>query len=326
MKFEFVPNDSGLELAAKNSLEIAFSGFFTEAQKWKDHAETITEPKLARTARLELKSLRVAAEKTRKELKADSLRMGKAIDGANNILLSLIVPIERQLDDVEKQEERRIAAEKAAVLAERTEAFQPFHDPSMPFPSLGAMTEEQFSQFLADTQTLAKAKAEAVAKAERERIATEKKEAEEREAQRLENIKLKKDAEAREKAIAAERAEEAKIQAKKDAEAAKERSIMEAKAKKEAEAREKAEAEARQLQAEKLAAEKAESERVAAEKANARRAAGAPDRMKLKAFAITVSLLELPSVKSPEAKDIHAEITKEVASFSRWIEEQADKL
>lgn len=79
-------------------------------------------------------------------------------------------------------------------------------------------------------------------------------------------------------------------------------------------------------EAEKLAAEKAESERVAAEKANARRAAGAPDRMKLKAFAITVSLLELPSVKSPEAKDIHAEITKEVASFSRWIEEQADKL
>jgi len=199
MTFEIVPANSGLELEAKNLLEIAFSSFFTEAQKWKDHAETITEPKLARVARLELKLLRIKSEKTRKSLKEDSLLMGRAIDGSHNILLSLIVPIERQLDDIEKQEERRIESEKAAILASRIEQYSPFEDYSMPRPNIRAMTDDQFTQCLADAEMLFKAKAEALAKAEAYRIESERKEAEEREAQRLENIRLKAEAEAREK-------------------------------------------------------------------------------------------------------------------------------
>jgi hypothetical protein len=47
--------------------------------------------------------------------------MGKAIDGANNILLALIVPIEQSLEDIEKAEERRIAAIAEATRQERAE-------------------------------------------------------------------------------------------------------------------------------------------------------------------------------------------------------------
>ena len=337
MTFEIVPANSGLATEAKTSLEIAFSSFFTEAAKWKEHAGTITEPKLARVARLELKSLRVASEKTRKELKQDSLLMGRAIDGAHNILLSLIVPIERALDDIEKQEERRIEAEKAALLAGRIERYSRFQDLNMPLPNLGAMTEDQFAQCLADAKTLFKAKEEAVAKAEADRIERERKEAQEREAQRLENIRLKAEAEAREKAIVAERAAAAKIQAEKDAAAAKERAIAEAKAKAEAEAREKEQAELRRLKAaaearkakaaqEKESADKAESERIAAEKLAHKKAAAAPDKDKLMAFVLIVADLKVPTVKSPEAQTVANEITDKIANFARWIEAQADKL
>jgi len=297
MTFEIVPANSGLATEAKTSLEIAFSSFFTEAAKWKEHAGTITEPKLARVARLELKSLRVASEKTRKELKQDSLLMGRAIDGAHNILLSLIVPIERALDDIEKQEERRIEAEKAALLAGRIERYSRFQDLNMPLPNLGAMTEDQFAQCLADAKTLFKAKEEAVAKAEADRIERERKEAQEREAQRLENIRLKAEAEAREK-------EQAELR------------------------RLKAAAEARKAKAaqEKESADKAESERIAAEKLAYKKAAAAPDKDKLMAFALIVADLKVPTVKSPEAQTVANEITDKIANFARWIEAQADKL
>jgi hypothetical protein len=328
--FEIVPAEIGLDLAAKNSLELAFAGFFETAAKWRDQAAAITDPKLARTARLELKNLRVAADKKRKELKEDSLRMGRAIDGANNILLSIIVPIERGLEDIEKAEERRIAEE----LRQRTEAriaeFSPYITPGMLMPPLGVMTEEQFQATLADAKLLYEMKLEASRKAEAERIEREAAEARERLRIAGENERLRKEAAEREAQMKAEREAAAAKQRELEEAARKEREEMEAKASAERQAAQAAAA------AEREAREKAEAEAKALRDAQAKReadeakakatAAKAPDREKLIAFARAVRGLTPGSMKSAEANAIAEEIATQVEKFAVWIESKAAKL
>jgi len=329
-EFEIVPAEIGLDLAAKNSLELAFAGFFETAAKWRDQAAAITDPKLARTARLELKNLRVAADKKRKELKEDSLRMGKAIDGANNILLSIIVPIERGLEDIEKAEERRIAEE----LRQRTEAriaeFSPYITPGMLMPPLGVMTEEQFQATLADAKLLYEMKLEASRKAEAERIEREAAEARERLRIAEENERLRKEAAEREAQMKAEREAAAAKQREAEEAARKDREEMEAKASAERQAAQAAAA------AEREAREKAEAEAKALRDAQAKReadeakakatAAKAPDREKLIAFARSVRGLTPGSMKSAEANAIAEEIATQVEKFAVWIESKAAKL
>lgn len=338
VEFEIVPSADGLEPTAKRSLELAFSGFFSEAAKWKSQAETITDPKLARTARLEIKNLRVAAEKKRKELKEDSLRMGKAIDGANNILLAMIVPIEKSLEDIEKQEERRLAAELAELVRIRTEMLLPFIDPSMPLPNVGAMTQEQFDAALDDAKLLTEMKAEAARKAEAERLEREAAEARERVRIAAENDRLKQEAEAREKVMESERKAAAAKQTELEEAARKERERVESESKaaaekarkerEEIEAKAKAEREAaaETSRKERLARENAEAEakalrdaedaRKAAEEKSRQDAALAPDREKMAIFAATIRALEVPSITSKKGQAIIAE----------WIEEFATKI
>lgn len=356
--FEIVPAELGLDLTAKNSLEVAFRGFFATAGEWKEKAEAITEPKAARAARLELKNLRVSAEKTRKTLKEDSLRMGKAIDGANNILLALIVPIEKSLDDIEKAEERRIAAEVEKLREERAEILDQLGHVSHGI-NLGAMSEDNWTEYLQQAKGVYEVRQAREQKAREEAEALAKKEAEEREAQRLENIRLKAEAEKRDAELKAER--EAAAAA---AEAArKEREVIEAKAKSEREAAEavaraerekieaaaaeerrkaqeaaakaaaaqaKAEADAKALrdaEAKRLADEKAAAEaKVKADAAAAKKAAAAPDRAKLEEFANKVRSLFVPLAGSEAGREVAAEINRKVESFAKWIEAQAATL
>ena len=356
MTFEIVPAEMGLEPAAKTSIETAFSGYFQQAAEWKDKVATITDPKEARAARLTLVKLRTGADAVRAENKAQYLRMSKAIDGANNIFLALVVPLEQQCEAIEKAEERRIAAERIARATERLEAVKPFVEPGFPIPPLGDLSDVQFTEYLAGAKLLHETKIAAAAKAEADRIEREAQEAREREAQRLDNIRLKAEAEAREKAMKAEReaaekqraadaakaAEErkaieaaAEIERKKSESARlaaeevarKERAKIEAKAKQEAEAREKAEREAKALrdaEAKRLA--DIESARLAKEKADAdaaKKAAAAPDKNKLVEFAGIVRALSVPEAKSADGKRIAAEIAEKVLSFANWIEKQA---
>lgn len=120
--------ESGLEESTLATIRAGFDEFFTKAEEWRQKAKAIKvtsadqkgEMKLARIARLELKNIRVDAEKARKRLKEDSLRMGKAIDGINNVLLAAIVPLENYLEEQEKYGERLEAA--AEVLAAEKKA------------------------------------------------------------------------------------------------------------------------------------------------------------------------------------------------------------
>jgi hypothetical protein len=121
-----IVSESGLEKSKADVLLASFEDYFKIAGEWerKAHALVVTddsqkaEMKMAREGRLFLKEKRVSLEKTRKALKEQSLREGKAIDGIANVIKALIVPIEEHLDAQEHFVERREAAKQEAIRLE----------------------------------------------------------------------------------------------------------------------------------------------------------------------------------------------------------------
>lgn len=333
-----VPEREQLPPSLLSNIELGFKDSFAQAEKWRVQALAIkvtsidqrAEMKLARTIRLELKGVRVAAEKTRKALKEDALRMGKAIDGVNNLLLAAIVPLEKHLEEQEQFGERLLEAERQATLARRSAELAPYLSEGQLVPALDVMSAEQFASYLEDAKTLHAAKIEAAKRAEAERIAKEQAEAAERERLRIENERLKKEADEREAVLAAEREasekELARIKAEADAAARAEamrqnalREVERVKAQAEREAREK-------LEREIAAKNAAEAARLKAELAAQAKANRAPDKQKALAFAATVRALKAPEASTPEGKAVMAEITAKIEGFAKWIETQASNL
>lgn len=322
-----IPGAEHLAPSLLSNIEAGFRDAFAQAEKWRAQAMAIkvtsidqrAEMKLARTIRLELKNVRIEAEKKRKELKADALLMGKAIDGVNNLLLAAIEPLERHLQEQENFAERLMEAERARLVAERSEALRPYLTEGQAVPVLDTMTAEQWAAYLADAKLLHEAKIEAARKAEAERIAAEQAAAAERERLRVENERLRAEAAEREAKAKAEREAAERAQREAAEKARKEREALEAKAKAEREAREAAERE--------LAAKQAAEAKAAADAAKAaKKAAAAPDKAKLQAIATAVRALPVPTVSTPEAATVLADITAKIESFAKWIETQTASL
>lgn len=209
-------------------------------------ATQVSEIKASRAMRLKLKDVRVAADKTRKALKEDSLRKGKAIDGIYNVLMLALEPEEQRLLEQEQFAERAEAARKAKLQSERAGVLVSLGaDPSL--YQLGEMNEQAYTQLCEGIKAANAARIEAERKAEAERVAADAKRKEEEARIRAENERLRKEAEERE---AAARAEREKLEAEKRA--------IEAKAKAEREAAEKAAAAERaKVEADRKAAEEA---------------------------------------------------------------------
>jgi len=297
--------------------------------------------KAAREYRLALKNIRVGADKTRKAMKEDSLRLGRAIDGAYNMLEHAIKPLETYLEDQEKIADR-LEAERLQNLRETRLAALKEADPDhIPTGDVAAFFDDQFEKILGDVRDLRKLRIERQQREEQERIERERKDAEERERIRQENERLKAEAAAREAEMQAERERVAKERAEADAKAAaerraieeqarKEREEAETKAKAEAAARAKAEAEARELREAnerrereaKEAAEKAEADRLAAEK----KATRAPDKAKLRGFAASVRAMVVPETATEDGKRVASEIAAKVQNFANWIVTQTENL
>jgi len=199
-KLQVIIQDSGLETTKARVLLENFKDYFDIADEWETKAKAIVvtnenqkpDMAMARIGRLFLREKRIAIEKTRKDLKEQSLREGKAIDGIANILKSLIVPIEEYLEkqerfieirDAEISEQKRIEGER--LVMEKEEA---------------------------------------------ERVAREKAEAAERERIHKENERLKAEAIERERLAKTERIKQEKLLAEQKAKADAERRILEQKA------------------------------------------------------------------------------------------------
>jgi colicin import membrane protein len=322
-----IPNAEVLPPSMLSNIRDGFAEAFAQAEQWREKALAIRVTSLAdkdamkeaREIRLNLKAIRVEAEKKRKALKEDALVMGRAIDGVNNLLLAAIQPLERHLEEQEKFAERLAERERLRRLSERTEALQPYLEAGQVVPALDIMTDTQFAQYLEDAKLLHAAKIEAAKKAEAERIAREQAEAAERERLRVENEQLRQEAAEREAKAKAEREAAEKAQRAAAEKARKEREALEAKAKAEREAREAAERE--------LAAKKAAEEAKAkAEAAAAKKAAAAPDKAKLRGFAQQVRLLVVPDATTEAGRKVAAEVAAKVESFATWIETQTATL
>jgi len=170
--------ESGLEETKSNLLLTKFQDYFSIASEWEVKAKALqvtnenqkAEMQMARAGRLFLREKRLAIEESRKALKEQSLREGKAIDGIANVLKALIVPIENWLDKQEHFVEIK-HEEDAKLLHLEAEA---------------KLERERVEKEEADRK-------------EQERIRLENKKLQE------EAAKLKAEAEAKEKAMQAER-------------------------------------------------------------------------------------------------------------------------
>lgn len=149
--------------------------------------------KEARNLRLQLRDIRLKADKTRKELKEDSTRYGKAVQAAYNLLAGSIEDLEAHLQKQENFEEELIKAQQAEIRAQREEIIR--KEDLINFFSqgqdLGKLLDVDFQDFL-DVARNRKAKAE--------------KEYADQQALRAENDKLRKAAEEAAAAAAAEKA------------------------------------------------------------------------------------------------------------------------
>ena len=278
------------EQAGKN-LMTAFQPYFAEAQPLIEQAKGIkvadatcvSEMKKAREVRLALKRVRTDAEKTRKAMKEDSLRAGRAIDGMNNILLLAIEPVEKVLEEQEKFAERAEAARKAKLGQERADQLRALGSNPAQYIGLADMGEEQWRACLHGAKTAKEEREKAEAEAARQREV----QAQEAEKLREENARLRREQEAKD---AAARKDREAIEAKARAE----REAAEAVARQEREAREKLEREAAAKRAD-------EAKKAAAEAEAKRRAELAPDADKLRALAKLVRSIEMPAVCSAEA-------------------------
>lgn len=276
-----------------------------------------------------VRTLRVAVEKTRKELKADALAYGRKVDGEAKRITAKLLEIEEPLkltkqavDDEkarikrEKEEAERKAreAEEARLRAEqeakeRAERERIKAEQEAEQKRLDAERAELEKQRLAQEAELRKQRE---AEQERQRIAQEKADAE----RKAEEEKLRVE---REKIEAQQREEQARIEAeRKKVEAERlrlehEKFEREAKERAEREAKEKAEREAEEKRLAEIEAKK-EQERLLAMR---------PDVEKVAAIADAISAIEMPIVLSDEANTFLLDIRHELLNIAEEAQDWA---
>lgn len=321
---------AGLSGEGAASLRRAFAEHFARFNEVSGEAAAVRpdEPAKARALRLALKNIRTASERTRKELKEDSLHRGKAIDGIHAVLEYALVPIEQAMDAIEKAEERAKAARIAAIKTAREEELRPFGDPA--FYDLGNMPEGAFAALLSGAKAVVAAKEAAAEKeradaAERDRavaaakIKKDQEDAAEREQMRTENAWLAQVA-AEERAKREQQEVAAKVERERvEALFRVSKNLADSQAKAEREKREAAERELARIAEEK-------ADQIAAEVAATKKAAAAPDREKLFATAAAIRGTAVPALSTDGGAALGLRIREQLEKFAAWIESEAAKV
>jgi hypothetical protein len=262
-------SETAVDSDIQNMLVERFTPFLDQAREWSERATALVvtdisqtrEMKMAREARLALREIRINADKLRKQLKEDSLRYGRAVQGVYNVIEANIAPIEKHLEAQEKFREIYEMNQREALRLEREALVQDVRGYMISNINLGEITEEDFQRLWTGAKLQRDAAEQAARKAEEERVARAQAEAQERERLRQENERLKAEAEAREKARREELDRLEMEQRAANIKAAQERLEAERKVAEERQARERAENE---LRAKQEAEARAEAERQAA--------------------------------------------------------------
>jgi len=282
-------------VASFSEVAVSISELDKELVEFNKHTEITKEVcQQAREIRLKLVKVRTKGDEIHQELKSSLLLRTRAIDGVRNIYKLKISENETKLKDIELHFEKLEQAKKDKINAERElELSKYVIDVTM--YNFKEMSDEVFASLVTSVKKIWEAEQEVIAQKEADRLKKEEDDKIEQERIRQENEQLKAEAEVREKELEKERAEQKK---KLEAE--------QLKSKKEAEARQKIEDE---LQAKKDAEEKLKKDnelKEAKEKADKleaeKQAQLAPDKDKLKKYAVELGCLEVPQLQSDEAK------------------------
>ena len=295
---------SGLDAAKAEIILANFQEYAAIAADWEAKAKTIVvtsptqvaEMKTAREGRLVLRGKRTAIETIRKNLKEQSLREGKTIDGIAGTLRALIEPIEEYLEKqerfVEIQEEARI---KALVTNRASEIIQYGGNPNL--FNLGAMNEAEYQSTLISVKQAEEDKLEAEARA----ILKTAEDRRETERIRVENSKLRVEAMERDR-LAQQATEEA-------------RRALDAERK-----------ERERLEAEDRARKDAEAATLRRNVAEQKRLARAPDKKKLELWADDLDAIVQPDVKSDEAHQVADHVVTKIKALVQWVRDQVEGL
>ena len=282
---------------------------------------------------------RTGTDEIHKKLKAFYLNGGRFVDAFKNAQAFASGEKEETLkaieDHFENQERERL--EKLRI--DRLELLKPYTD--IEPLALGRMEQFVFDNYLAGVKLAHEQRIAAEKKAEDDRLVAIEAERIKQEKIRKENIRLKKEAEEKEKALQIEREkvrkdnEEkerlAEIERKKATDALKaqqekadkERKELLAKAEKERQERERLE---KEIADKKAADEKKKQDEEKARKAEEKKARLAPDKTKLLNFMQAINDLARPEVKSIEAAQITANANTLLVKVANYIKENADKL
>ena len=316
-----ITNQAGLAEEKSKALITSFVGYFEQAKRLASEAKTITvtsvdqtgEMAKARELRLQLQKIRTkGVEQTRIQLKEQSLREGKAIDGLANVIKALIVPVEEHLKDQEEFAKRIEDQKKLEIEQERIQELSKYVEGEGYSLHPDKMSQETFDKLLEASKFTFEAQKKAEEDAEKARLAQVEADRKEQERIRLENEKLKADAEKREREMALEREKTQKEQEAREAQLAKERAEQEAKLEAERQARLQAEEKMRKEQE-----AREETERATAEKQ--RQMLLAPDREKLNRLAEQLLAVEMPAVKSPEAMMLIEHVREEINALAETV-------
>ena len=345
MKTEIVKvnaSDYGLEESKAKEIESLFTPMLAKMSELENEYNDILKQEVdpetcqrAKDLRLNYVKIRTGTAEIHKKAKEFYLNGGRFVDGWKNAQIFASGEKEKSLKAIEDHFDNMERERIEYLRLDRVELLKPYTD--IEPLALGHMEAEVFQNHLTGTKQAYEIRIAAEKKAEEDRIAAAKAEAERLEAQRLDNIRLQKEAEERERQIEAERQKARKEQERKDADLAKERAKAEAerkenelKASQERERYENLQAEIRAIEAAELKAKQdAEAKKMADEKAQKdaeRKSKLAPDKDKLLAFSQALNDVQRPEIKSIEAAQVMASINGMLARLNQYILDNVNKL
>lgn len=325
----------------RNEVQSVLNHVFNGVSKMREQLDNVTvtdandkvNMKLANTIRLGVRQVRLEAEKTfdakRSEVQQQMLSY-KTEDSlwlkAKQTMQILTKEIEENARWKEETAKRFEEEQKELKIQTREMRLGKYmFAPDINRKDFENMNDETFEMFFAGIEKAYNDKIEVERKAEEERIAKEKAEAEARELQRLENERLKAEAEKREKEIEAERKanelkfaeERAKAKEEADRIEAENKALLKA----EQEKKEKLEAE---LKAKLEAEQKAENERKQAEakaKLEAEKLQKAPLKKQLTVWVESFSIAEI-NIEN-EKKTL---IKEKFEAFKKWAKNEIENI
>jgi hypothetical protein len=337
-----IAKESGIELSKAETITLKYVPFLLKIREADESAKKINfenpselDEKIAREIRLSLVPNRTAADKLKKESKAEAVLINGLEDDAFGIVEKTSKLLELKLSNVEKQREIVAKAKIEATRLERVELIKQYGE-NYAAMDLGNMDSTMFESILNGAKLAYEAKIKAELEIENARIEREKQAVIDAENQRLEMERLKKENEAKEKQLELERIEAAKVakaaKHKADTELAEQKRLADIEAKKQADIIAKQKAEADRLAAElkaKADAELKEKQRIEAEnkaKLEAeKKAAKAPDKIKM-LKTINDLTLAFTDLKDNDSTALNEVILQKFDGFKNWALTQINNL